>query len=38
MKVVIQRSKKSSVSVDNKIVGEIPFGLTLLVCFTEGDN
>lgn len=38
MKVVIQRSKKSSVSVDNKIVGEIPFGLTLLVGFTEGDN
>lgn len=38
MKVVIQRSKKSRVSVDNKIVGEIPFGLTLLVGFTEGDN
>lgn len=38
MKVVIQRSKNSSVSVNNKIVGQITKGLVLLVGFTEGDT
>ena len=38
MKILVQRSKKSSVSVNNKIVGEIPFGLVLLVSFTYGDS
>lgn len=38
MKILVQRSKHSSVSVNNKIVGEIPFGLVLLVSFTYGDT
>ena len=38
MKILVQRSKYSSVSVNNKIVGEIPFGLVLLVSFTNGDS
>lgn len=38
MKVVIQRSKNSSVSVDNKIVGQISKGLVLLIGFTQGDT
>lgn len=38
MKVVVQRTSKSSVTVDGKVVGEIGNGLTLLVGFTEGDN
>ena len=38
MKVLVQRSKNSSVSVDGKVVGSIPNGLVLLVGFTEGDN
>lgn len=38
MKVVIQRSKNASVRVDKKIVGEIPFGLTILVGFTHDDT
>ena len=38
MKVVVQRSKKSSVSVDGKIVNSIDKGLVLLVGFTEGDT
>lgn len=38
MKIVVQRSKNSSVSVDNKIVGKIDKGLVLLVSFTEGDT
>lgn len=38
MKVVIQRSKNSKVIVNNKVVGEIDFGLVLLVGFTDGDN
>lgn len=35
MKIVVQRSKKSSVSVDGKIVGKIDKGLVLLVGFTD---
>ncbi len=38
MKVVIQRSKKSNVKINNKIVGSINHGLVVLVGFTEGDN
>ena len=38
MKVVVQRSLESSVSVNNKIVGSIEHGLVLLVGFTSGDN
>ena len=38
MKVVIQRSKKSSVSIGNKVVGSIDKGLTVLVGFTQTDT
>ncbi len=38
MRVIIQRSKKSKVSVNNEIIGEIPFGMVILVGFTTGDN
>ncbi|MFA5603507.1 MAG: D-aminoacyl-tRNA deacylase [Bacilli bacterium] len=38
MKVVIQRSKKSSVSVDNNVIGKIDHGLVVLVGFTNGDT
>ena len=38
MKAVIQRSKKSCVSIDGKIVGKIENGLTLLVGFTKDDT
>ena len=38
MKVVVQRSKNSSVTIDNKIYNEITNGLVLLVGFTEGDS
>lgn len=38
MRVVVQRSKYSKVEVDSKLVNEIPFGLVLLVGFTEKDS
>ena len=38
MKVVIQRSKNSHVSVDGKIVGQIEKGFVVLVGFTHGDT
>ena len=38
MRILVQRSKESSVSVDNKIVGKIDKGLVLLVGFTYGDD
>ena len=38
MKVVIQRSKNSSVSVDNKIVNKIEHGLVVLVGITDNDT
>ena len=38
MRVVVQRSKKSNVSVDNKLISEIEHGLVLLVGFTDGDT
>ena len=38
MKVVIQRSKKSNVVIDNEIYNKIDFGLVIFSCFTDGDN
>ena len=38
MRILVQRSNKASVTIDNKIVGKIDNGLVLLVGFTEGDN
>lgn len=38
MRLVIQRVARSSVSVDNKIVGEIGKGLNILIGFTHSDN
>ena len=38
MKVVVQRSKKSSVSVEGKLVNEIDNGMVLLVSFTQEDT
>ena len=38
MKIVVQKVLNSSVSVDNKIVGKIDKGLTLLVGFTHTDS
>ena len=38
MKVLVQRSKKSSVSVEGKLVNEIDKGLVLLVGFTYNDT
>lgn len=38
MRLVIQRSKDSSVSVDKKPVGSIDKGLVILVSFTHSDN
>ena len=38
MRVLVQRSLNSSVSVDGKITGSIDKGLVLLVGFTHGDT
>ena len=38
MRVLVQRSGKSSVVVDKKTIGAIDKGLVLLVGFTEGDT
>lgn len=38
MRVLVQRSLDSSVSIDSKTVGQIDKGLVLLVGFTDGDN
>ncbi len=38
MKVVVQRSEKASVTVNNEAVGSIDKGLVVLVGFTYGDN
>ena len=38
MKVVIQRAKNASVSVNQKIVGQIDHGIVLLVGFSNTDN
>ena len=38
MRVVIQRSKKASVTVENKVTGAIDFGYVLLVGITHDDT
>lgn len=38
MRVLVQRSGKASVSVDNKVIGHIDSGLVLLVGFTDSDT
>lgn len=38
MRLVIQRVKNASLSVDNKLVSEIGFGLVVFVGVCEGDN
>lgn len=38
MKILVQRSLNSSVSVNNKVVGNIDNGLVLFVGFTDGDT
>lgn len=38
MRILVQRSKKSNVSVNNNIVGSIDSGLVLLVGFTHTDT
>ena len=38
MRVIVQRSKNSKVTIDGKVNGEIDKGYVLLVGFTEGDN
>ena len=38
MKVVIQRVKNASVSIDNKLYSEITNGFMILVGFTDGDT
>ena len=38
MRVLVQRSKESSVIVNNKVVGSIPKGMVILVGFTHTDN
>ncbi|GAE35085.1 D-tyrosyl-tRNA deacylase [Halalkalibacter akibai JCM 9157] len=38
MKVVLQRTRKSSVEVNQKVVGQIEFGLTLLVGISHEDT
>lgn len=38
MRVVVQRSLESNVTIDSKIVGSIKSGLVLLVGFTPGDT
>ncbi len=37
MKIVVQRSKQSSVIVENEVIGSITHGLVLFVCFETGD-
>ena len=38
MKILVQRSLESNVSVNNKIVGSIDRGLVILVGFTHTDT
>ena len=38
MRVVVQRSKNSKVTIDGKVNGQIDHGYVLLIGFTEGDN
>ena len=38
MRIIIQRSKEASVSVNNQLINKIDRGMVLLVGFTSGDN
>ncbi len=38
MKVILQRSKESKVTIDGSVHGKIDKGLVLLSSFTDGDN
>ena len=38
MRIIVQRSLNSNVSVDNRIVGKIDKGFVILVGFTDGDT
>lgn len=38
MRAIIQRSKNSSVTIENNVYGRISHGLVVLVGFTEGDD
>ena len=38
MRVLVQRSKNSKVTIDGKVNGSIEHGYVLLVGFTDGDN
>ena len=38
MRVIVQRVRKASVSVNEKVVGKINYGYMLLVGFTYGDT
>ena len=38
MRVIVQRSKESSVIIDGKVNGKIDKGYVLLVGFTQGDT
>lgn len=38
MRIILQRAKKSSVKIDNKLVGQIDYGYVLFAGFTEGDT
>ena len=38
MRIIVQRSLSSSVTISNKIVGAIKHGLVILVGYTHGDN
>lgn len=38
MKVIIQRSKEASVTVDKNVIGKIDNGYVLLIGFTDGDT
>ena len=38
MKVVLQRSKDSSVTINNEIYNKIDFGLVVFSCFTQNDT
>ena len=38
MKAVVQRVKRTTLSVDRKLISEIPFGLTVFLGITTGDT
>ena len=38
MRVVVQKSKKSQVKVNDQVIGSIDSGLVLLVCMEKGDK